>query len=120
MAETKADVLVAPAGAVPLKGLLRKYPGLQQVVWVVERSSRHMDWNEVPEGEGGKADIAVWNDIIDDKASASLELPTEIPGGDVPNLVMVEEDSMSAFDSFEIVEFTQKVHHRWTKRTTRT
>ena len=114
LAESKADVLVAPAGAVPLKRLLRKYPGLKQVVWVVERTSRHMDWNEVPEGEGGKADIAVWNDIIDDKASASSELPTEIPGGNLPNLLTVEEDSMSAFDSFEIVEFTQKVPQLWT------
>lgn len=109
LAETKADVLVAPAGALPLKALVRKYAGLKQVIWVVERTSRHMDWNEVPEGEGGKAEIAVWHDIVEDKASASLELPTEIPGGSLPNVVMVEEDSMSALDSFEVVEFTQKV-----------
>lgn len=109
LTETKADVLIAPAGALPLKELLHKYPGLKQVIWVVERTSRHMDWNEVPEGIGGKADIAVWHDIIDDRASGSSELPTEVPGGSPPNLVMVEEDSMSAFDSFEVVEFTQKV-----------
>ena len=68
-----------------------------------------MDWNEVPEGEGGKADIAVWHDIIDEKSSTAAELPTEIPGGHLPNIVMVVEDAMSALDSFEIVEYTQKV-----------
>lgn len=109
LTETKADVLVAGAGAVPLNELLRHYPSLKQVIWVVERTSRHMDWNEVPEGAGGKADIAAWHDIIDEKGSTSAELPTEVPGGTLPNIIMVAEDSMSAFDSYEVVEFTQKV-----------
>ncbi|KAL6722350.1 hypothetical protein ACLMJK_001457 [Lecanora helva] len=108
LTETKADVLVAGAGAVPLNELLRKYPNLKQVVWVVARTSRHMDWNEVPEGEGGKADIAVWHDIIDEKSSAFTDLPKDIPSGELPNVVMVAEDSMSALDSYEIVELTQK------------
>ena len=93
----------------PLNELLAKYPNLKQVVWVVARTSRHLDWNEVPEGVGGKADIAVWHDIIDDKSSTPTELPTEIPGGAIPNVVTVAEDSMSAFDSYEIIELTQKV-----------
>ena len=68
-----------------------------------------MDWNEVPEGEGGKADIAVWHDIIDEKGSTSTELPTQIPENTLPKVVMVTEDTMSALDSYEIVELTQKV-----------
>lgn len=109
LTETKADVLVVGAGAVPLNDLLRKYPSLKQVIWVVERTRSHMEWNEVPEGEGGKADIAVWHDIIDEKTSTPSELPIEIPGDKLPNIVTVAEDSISAFDSYEIVEFTQKV-----------
>ena len=93
----------------PLKDLLRKYPSLKQMIWVVERTSRHMDWNEVPEGEGGKAEIAVWHDIVDEKSPASSELPTELPGGILPNVTAVVEDGMSALDSYEIVEYTQEV-----------
>lgn len=108
--ETKADVLLASAGSLPLKDLLQKYPNLKQVIWVVERTSRHMDWNEVGEGEGGKADIAVWHDIIDEKKAPS-ELPSDIPGGIVTNVVMVTEDAWSAMDSYELTEFTQAVRH---------
>lgn len=68
-----------------------------------------MDWNEVPEGEGGKADIAVWHDIIDEKVSSLLELPAEIPGGEIPKVVMVTEDAWSALDSYELTEYTQAV-----------
>ena len=106
--ETRADVLVAGAGTVPLNELLPKYSGLKQVMWVVERTSRHMDWNEVPEGLGGKADIAVWHDIIDEKAFSSSDLPTEVAGSSPPDLLLVTEDATSALDSYEIVSFAQK------------
>ena len=67
-----------------------------------------MDWNEVGEGEGGKADIAVWHNIID-KKQASSELPSDIPEGSVTNVVVVTEDAWSAVDSYELTEFTQAV-----------
>ncbi len=105
--ESKADILIAGAGSLPLKELLPKYPHLKQVIWVVERTSRHMDWNEVGEGEGGKADIAVWHDIIDEK-QASSELPGDLEGS-ATNILMVTEDASSAMDSYEITEFTQAV-----------
>ncbi len=110
LVETKADILVAGAGSIPLKELLQKYPNLKQVIWVVERTSRHMDWNEVGEGEGGKAEIAVWHDIIDEKQTPS-ELPNDIPEGTVTNVVMVTKDAWSAMDSYELTEFTQAVRH---------
>lgn len=69
-----------------------------------------MDWNEVGEGEGGKAEIAVWHDIIDEKQTSS-ELPVDVPGGGVANIVMVTEDAWSAMDSYELTEFTQAVRH---------
>ena len=67
-----------------------------------------MDWNEVGEGEGGKAEIAVWHDVIDEK-QASSELPVEDPEDAVTNVVMVTEDAWSAMDSYELTEFTQAV-----------
>ena len=108
--ETKADILVAGAGSLPLKELLQNYPNLKQVIWVVERTSRHMDWNEVGEGEGGKAEIAVWHDIIDEKQAPS-ELPVDAPENTPANVVMVTEDAWSAMDSYELTEFTQAVRH---------
>ena len=112
LVETKADILVAGAGSLPLEELLQKYPNLKQVIWVVERTSRHMDWNEVGEGEGGKAEIAVWHDIIDDKQTSS-ELPGDTPEGSVTNVVMVVEDAWSAMDSYELTEFTQAVRRTY-------
>ena len=110
LAETKADILVAGAGSLPLKELLQKYPHLRQVIWVVERTSRHIDWNEVGEGEGGKAEIAVWHNIIEEK-QASSELPSDVAEGDLTNVIMVTEDAWSAMDSYELTEFTQAVRH---------
>ena len=108
LTETKADILVAGAGSLPLKDLLQKYAQLKQVIWVVERTSRHMDWNEVGEGEGGKAEIAVWHNIIDEKQTSS-ELPDNPPEDTGTNIVMVTEDAWSAMDSYELTEFTQAV-----------
>ena len=108
--ETKADTLVAGAGSLPLKELLQKYPHLRQVIWVVERTSRHIDWNEVGEGEGGKAEIAVWHNIIEEK-QVSSELPNDVAEGDLTNVIMVTEDAWSAMDSYELTNFTQAVRH---------
>ena len=110
LVETKADILVAGAGSLPLKELLQKYPHLRQVIWVVERTSRHIDWNEVGEGEGGKAEIAVWHNIIEEK-QASSELPNDVAERDLTNVIIVTEDAWSAMDSYELTNFTQAVRY---------
>lgn len=78
------------------------------MIWVVEKTSRHMDWNEVPEGVGGTPEITVWHDIIEEKASTS-DLPSETPGGAPPNIITIHKKSRSKKEELEIVEFTQKV-----------
>lgn len=108
--ETKADILVAGAGSLPLKELLQKSPHLKQVIWVVERTSRHMDWNEEEQSEAGKVEVAAWHKIIDEKQTPS-ELPDDVPEGTVTNVVIVTEDAWSAMDSYEVTEFTQAVRH---------
>lgn len=106
--DTSADCLIAAAGSLPLDDLLQLYPGLKHVIWVAERSSRHMDWNEVPEGVGGKAEIAVWHEIVEEKrSSASSDLPLRSPDSPTPNVTTVSVSTGN--DSYEIVEFTQKV-----------
>lgn len=108
--ETQADVLVAAAGAIPLEELLSHYANLKQVIWVAERSSRHMEWNEVPEGVGGKADIAVWHDVIDEKAdSASSDPPANASDNTTPSVIAIWQGSANALENYELVEFTQAV-----------
>lgn len=102
---TDADTLITAAGSVPLQELLEQHPGLKQVVWVVERTSRHMDWNEVPEGVGGKAEIAVWQDVIEErKSSVSADLPTDNAEQPPPNVIFVSKRK-----DYELVEFTHGV-----------
>lgn len=110
LSRTQADVLVAAAGTIALKELAKHYSGLKQLVWVVERSSRHMDWNEVPEGFGGKPDVLAWHDIVDQKEEPnSSEVPTDVPGSTAPSIVTVYQNLDNGIDDYEIVEFTSKV-----------
>lgn len=114
---TQADVLVAAAGTIPLKELAKHYSGLKQVVWVVERLSRHMDWNEVPEGFGGKADVLAWHDIVDQKEeSNSSEVPIDDSRSTKPSIVTVSQNHDKGADGYEIVKFTSEVRglsFRW-------
>ena len=64
---TGADALVAEAGSIPLADITRGASGLRQIIWTVEKTSRHMDWSEVPEGIGGKFEVAVWHELVQDQ-----------------------------------------------------
>ncbi|KAL8751172.1 MAG: hypothetical protein Q9184_006148 [Pyrenodesmia sp. 2 TL-2023] len=104
-----ADTLITAAGSVPLQGLLEQYPNLKQVIWVVERSSRHMEWNEVPEGFGGKAEIAVWHDIIEDRrSSVSADLPSDSVEKAPTNILVMADNASNQPAGFEMVEFTHQ------------
>ncbi|KAL8802541.1 MAG: hypothetical protein Q9200_006548 [Gallowayella weberi] len=104
---THADTLITAAGSIPLHGLLDQHPGLKQVIWVVERTSRHMEWNEVPEGVGGKAEIAVWHDIIEErKSSVSADLPANNADQPTANVITISQDASKK--EFEVVAFTQQ------------
>ncbi|KAL8665345.1 MAG: hypothetical protein Q9168_007720 [Polycauliona sp. 1 TL-2023] len=103
---THADTFVTAAGSISLQGLMEQHPGLKQVVWVVEQTSRHMDWNEIPEGVGGKAEIAVWHDIIEErKSSASTDPPADNAEKPPPNVITV---SPSTSKQYDVVEFTHQ------------
>lgn len=111
-----ADTLIALAGSVPLQALSEQYPGLKQVVWLVERTSRHMEWSEVPEGVGGKAEIAVWHDIVEERrSSVSGDLISE---KEPTNVVVISKDASNKSTGFQIVEFTQQVRSVKTRKHT--
>lgn len=102
---TGADSLIAEAGSIPLADVTTGASGLRQVIWTVEKTSRHMDWNEVPEGIGGKLDVSVWHELVQDQKNAPGELPQD--SGKPPNVVFLWQQGVSK--SVEVVEFTQQV-----------
>lgn len=70
------DTVVTATGSFPLDAVVKAYPSLRQLIWVVDEGSRHMDWNDVPEGFGGSVNVTTWQDLINDvPASAASELP---------------------------------------------
>ncbi|KAH6638823.1 hypothetical protein C7974DRAFT_387380 [Boeremia exigua] len=101
---TGADSLIAQAGSVPLADVTRSVPALRQIVWTVEKTSRHMDWSEVPEGIGGKVDVSVWHELVQDSKYTEDALPAD--GGKAPGVVFLWQEA--AGKPAEIVEFTQQ------------
>ncbi|KAM5471992.1 hypothetical protein MauCBS54593_003399 [Microsporum audouinii] len=78
--EAKADLLIAEAGAVEVTSLLSLCPALRHGIWVAQEGSRHMDWNEVPEGAGSKIEVATWHELINEKEGS---IGPEVPEWDV-------------------------------------
>ncbi|KAH0556129.1 hypothetical protein GP486_005936 [Trichoglossum hirsutum] len=104
---TKPDFLMSAAGGLPLTEVVRFYGGLKQVVWVVEEGSRHMDWNEVPEGIGGQAGVGVWHEIVEEKkATVGSTIPDNAENETLKNLITIWHGRKD--DVGEVVEFTQK------------
>ena len=104
--KSNADCLVAEAGALPLENVIKGAPSIHQALWVVERTSRHMDWNQVPEGAGGKLEVAVWHDIVQDQqAAAPTNVPDNKSGTSPGNIVSIYQKAGGQED---IVEFTQQ------------
>lgn len=105
LVRTGADSLIAEAGSIPLADVTQGASSLRQVLWTVEKTSRHMDWNEVPEGIGGKLDVSVWHEIVQDQKNGTAELPQN--SGKPPNVIFLWQEGVSK--SVEVVEFTQQV-----------
>lgn len=67
-----------------------------------------MEWNEVPEGIGGRVGISVWHDIVDEKKEVvGAQLPANAQGDVVPGITTfwaTKEDLVG-----QMTEFSQKV-----------
>ncbi|KAK1760786.1 peroxisomal long chain acyl-CoA synthetase 7 [Echria macrotheca] len=71
-----ADTVVTAPGSFPFDSVVKSYPSLRQLIWVVDEGSSHMDWNEVPQGTGGSVNVSTWQDIVSDyPVDAGKELP---------------------------------------------
>jgi hypothetical protein len=60
------DTVVTAPGSFPFDVVVKNYPSLRQLIWVVDEGSKHMDWNEVPQGTGGSVNVSTWQDIVND------------------------------------------------------
>ncbi|KAL1870286.1 hypothetical protein VTK73DRAFT_2700 [Phialemonium thermophilum] len=71
-----ADTVVTVPGSFPFDNVIKSYPSLRQLVWVVDEGSKHLDWNEVPQGMGGSVNVSTWQDIVNEQpADAGKDLP---------------------------------------------
>ncbi|KAF2728177.1 acetyl-CoA synthetase-like protein [Polyplosphaeria fusca] len=104
LAHTGADSLIAEAGSIPLADVSKGVSRLRSVVWTVEKTSRHMDWNEVPEGIGGKIDVSVWHQLVQDQKNGKPELPQG--SGDAPDIIFLWQEAPGK--PAEVVQFTQQ------------
>lgn len=74
--QTKADFLVAEAGAVDLSILVNARTSLKNIVWVAKGASQHLDWTHGPEEIGGDIEVAAWHELVKERSSSvSAELP---------------------------------------------
>lgn len=105
LVKTGADALIAEAGSIPLANVIQGASSLRQIIWTVEKTSRHMDWSEVPEGIGGKIDVSVWHELVQDQQSGAIALPTNTDKA--PSVVFLWQEAVGK--SAEVVEFTQQV-----------
>ncbi|PIA91411.1 hypothetical protein CB0940_09826 [Cercospora beticola] len=104
---TGADALVANAGTIPLDDLTKSCQQLRLVTWVVERTSKHMDWNGVPDHAQGRLQVSVWHDLVDEnKSSAGAQLPSNESGDKPGDVIFVWQHSDPAIKP-EIVALTQ-------------
>ena len=100
------DTVVTASGAFPFDKVVKAYPALRQLIWVVEDGSSHLDWNEVPKGLGGTVNVATWQDIINDLPEvAGAELLPLDPGTTPKDVVTFWQSKPGQME--EMVRFTQ-------------
>ena len=103
--KSHADVLIAPAGTVQIEHLAMSCPNLKHTIWVVEMSSRHLDFKATPSHTKTAVE---WHEVI---RQAGSDVPSSLPSADespsVPNVICVLRDGNSTAHS--AVEYTQRV-----------
>ena len=101
------DTLIAEAGSVALETLLSKNKSVRRVIWVTKSGSSHLDWNEVPEGAGGKLDVSTWHDLVEEhKAGTSNEVPPLDKDNEAPPVYAFWPTKAGTYD---LVEYSQQV-----------
>lgn len=111
LAVAEFDTLIAEAGTVALESVLKRNKSLKRVIWVAKAGSKHLDWNEVPEGVGGKVDVTTWHDLVEEnKAGSSNEVPPLDKDNDATPVYAFWPTKSG---NYEIIEYAQKVRCRF-------
>ncbi|KAL2172544.1 hypothetical protein VTG60DRAFT_5298 [Thermothelomyces hinnuleus] len=105
-----ADTVVTAPGSFPFDAVVKSYPSLRQLIWVVDEGSKHLDWNEIPQGTGGSVNVSTWQEIVNDgPVDAGRELPP-LEGQKEPRDITVfwkprpgQQEEMVRFTSASIV-----------------
>ncbi|EFY94204.2 AMP-binding enzyme [Metarhizium robertsii] len=101
------DTVVTATGSFPLDAVVNAYPSLRQLIWVVDEGSRHMDWNDVPEGMGSAVNVTTWQDLLNDTpAAAGTELPASEDSTGAPGDIVAFWQAKQG-ELEEMVRFTQ-------------
>ncbi|KAI1635286.1 hypothetical protein F4809DRAFT_614592 [Biscogniauxia mediterranea] len=102
---SNADTVVTAPGAFPFDSVVKSYPALRQLIWVVDEGSKHMDWNEIPKGMGGSINVSTWQDILhDNPVTAGTELPAADNNSEVKDVIVFWQSEPGTLE--EMVRFT--------------
>jgi acyl-CoA synthetase (AMP-forming)/AMP-acid ligase II len=102
-----ADTVVTAPGAFPFDAVVKSYPALRQLIWVVDPGSSHMDWDEVPEGVGGTVNVATWQDVVNEApAEAGRVLPPLEGQGDARDVTVFWQGKTGNSALEEMIRFT--------------
>lgn len=105
--QTNADSLIANAGSLSLVDLCQNVTNLRSITWVVEKTSRHMDWTGVPDGARDKVTVAVWHNLIEENlAKARSDL---LENGDITSETITQIWLKKQGVPGDVVEFSQQV-----------
>ncbi|KAI7332739.1 acetyl-CoA synthetase-like protein, partial [Hortaea werneckii] len=88
---TSADALVCEAGNLPLEDLAKQCSNLRLLTWVVEKTSRHVDWNGSPTNSKNNLNVIVWHELVESAPSsiATAPLPANQAGEQLGNIITV-------------------------------
>ncbi|KAI1746526.1 hypothetical protein F4782DRAFT_55575 [Xylaria castorea] len=104
--QSGADTIVTCPGTFPFDSVVKSYPALRQLIWVVDEGSNHLDWNEVPKGMGGKVNVSTWQDILNDNPqNAGTELPSSDNQAAAPDVITFWTSKADSVE--EMARFTQ-------------
>lgn len=106
LGSTDFDTLIAEAGSVSLETLLSSNKSIRRIIWVTKAGSKHLDWNEVPEGIGGKIDVTTWHDLVEEKKGTTPQIPARDAANEPPSVYTFWPNKTG---KYELVEYTQKV-----------
>lgn len=102
--EANAPIVIATAGTLPLASIDTHCKDIKEVIWVVEDTSRHMDFEDADDNVA----TLHWHDLIAQQSgSTSNEVPKDAPGAGVAVQDVVTMSRKSR-DFGEKIAFTQK------------